>query len=72
MAEEVWDFRKVENEAYHTVDFAVQQKFPAVKNFLKDVLVTIYVKNFFDEKYYDTEGFPASDQTFGTTLTLSF
>ncbi len=72
VSKDVWDFREVKNDAYHTVDFSVQQKLPFVKGFMKDALVTVYVKNIFDEEYFDTSGFPASDRTFGTTLTLSF
>lgn len=72
VSENVWDFREVQNDAYNTVDFAIQQKLPAVKGFLKDAMVTVYVKNIFDKEYFDTTGFPASDRTFGTTLTLSF
>jgi len=72
VAEDVWDFREVKNDAAHTVDFAVQQKIPAIRGFLQDALVTVYVKNLSDEEYFDATGFPAADRTFGTTLTLSF
>jgi iron complex outermembrane receptor protein len=72
VADDVWDFREVDNDAYHTVDFAVEQKLPFVKGWLKDAIVTVYVKNILDEEYFDTTGFPASGRTVGTTLTLSW
>lgn len=71
IAEDAWDFREVENDAYHVVDFSVEQKLPFLGDWLKDAVITAYVKNIFDEEYFDTTGFPASGRTIGTTLSFS-
>ncbi len=72
VAPDVWDFRDVKNDAYQTVDFSVQQKLYSGKGVLRDATVTVYVKNIFDEEYFDTTGFPATGRFFGTTLTMKF
>ena len=71
VSEDVWDFREVENDAFHTVDFAVSQKLPWLGNWIKDPVVTAYLKNAFDEEYYDTSGFPSAGRTVGATLSFS-
>jgi len=71
VAEDVWDFREVDNDAYHTVNFAVSQKLYFLDHWLKDPVLTAYLKNIFDEEYYDTSGFPAAGRTIGTTLSFS-
>jgi iron complex outermembrane receptor protein len=72
VSEDVWDFRQVQNDAYYTVDFSVQQKLFTSKGWLRNAIVTVYVKNAFNEKYYNTSGFPATDRTIGTTMSFSF
>ena len=72
VSEDVWDFRQVENDAYSTIDFSVQQKFFSSKGFLRNAMVSVYVKNVFNEEYYDAAGFPATDRTIGTTISVSF
>lgn len=72
VADDVWDFRQVENDAYHTVDVSVRQKLFAGKGFLQNAEASVYVKNLFNEKYFDSTGFPATDRTIGVTLSASF
>jgi iron complex outermembrane receptor protein len=69
---DVWDFRQVEIEAYHTVDFGVEQVLCENQGPLQKAVLNLYVKNLFDEEYYDTSGFPATDRFFGASLSLSF
>jgi outer membrane receptor protein involved in Fe transport len=72
VAEDVWNFREVANDAYHTVDLSVQQKLFDSKGFLKNAVASVYVKNLFNEEYFDATGFPATDRTIGATLSVSF
>ncbi|BHH85849.1 TonB-dependent receptor [Desulforhopalus sp. 52FAK] len=72
IAEDVWDFREVENDAYHTVDVSISQTLFESKGFLRNAVASVYVKNLFDEEYYDSVGFPATDRTFGATLSVCF
>jgi outer membrane receptor protein involved in Fe transport len=69
---DVWDFRQVQNDDYYTVDLSVQQKLLFSKGFLRNAMVSVYVKNVFNEEYYDAAGFPATDRTIGTTMSVSF
>lgn len=72
ISEGVWDFRQVQNDAYYTVDFSIQQQLFAVKGWLRNAMVNVYVKNAFNEKYYASDGFPATDRTIGATMSFSF
>jgi iron complex outermembrane receptor protein len=71
VADDVWDFREVYNDAYQTFDFAVEQKLPFIEGWLKNVSASVYVKNIFDTEYFNTSGFPATGRTFGATLRFS-
>ncbi len=69
-------FKRFENDAYHLVDIGVDQTLVQSKKGFKEVLLSLYVKNLFDETYYentgDSAGFPATDRTYGIGLSLKF
>ena len=69
---DVWEFREVANDAYHLFDFGVSYTFFKQKGVFKDAVLQVYVKNLFDEKYYDASGYPATDRTFGTSFSIGF
>lgn len=58
-------------DAYHVVDFGVSQKLFKQAGWFKDGVLKIYVKNLFDEEYYNSTGVPAIDRTFGISLSLN-
>lgn len=68
----VWEFRDVSNEAYHLFDFGVKHTFFEQKGIFKDATLNVYVKNVFDEEYYDTSGYLATDRTFGASFSIGF
>ena len=68
----VWTFREVAIDAYHTVDVAVEQTLLKQRGGLRDMKVKLYIQNLFDETYYDTSGYPGTDMTFGAALTCRF
>ena len=72
VAPDVWDFRSVEIEAYHTVDFGVEQVLCENQGPLRKAVLNLYVRNLLDEEYYDSSGYPAVDRFFGASLKLSF
>ena len=72
IAPDVWDFRSVEIKAYHTVDFGVEQVLCENQGPLQKAVLNLYVRNLFDEEYYDASGYPAVDRFFGASLKLSF
>ncbi len=69
---DVWYFTEEENPAHHVFDFAVQQVLFQSDRHIKDVKLKLYVKNLFDEKYKNASGYPATDRTFGASLSLKF
>ena len=72
IAPDVYTFRNVEIDAYHTVDFGIEQVLFENRGPLKNAALKLYVKNLLDEEYYDTSGFPATDRFFGASLRCSF
>lgn len=63
-------FRQVKNDPYHLVDIGLSRKLLESKGIVGDVVLTFYVKNIFDEEYYDASGFPATDRTYGVGLSF--
>ena len=72
VAPDVYTFREVEIDAYHTVDFGIEQVLFVNRGPLKNAALKLYVKNLLDEEYYDTSGYPATDRFFGASLKCSF
>lgn len=72
IATDVWAFREVKNDPYQVIDIGVQQTLFKEKGFLKDAVLSFYVKNLFDEEYFDAEGFLATDRIYYASLSLSF
>jgi len=72
IAPDVYDFRQVAIDAYHTVDFGIEQILFENRGPLRKAVLNLYVKNLFDEEYYDSSGYPAVDRFFGASLSLSF
>jgi iron complex outermembrane receptor protein len=70
IAEDVWDFRTVEIDHYNVVDIGVRQTLFKQDGWFKDAIVSLYVKNLFDEEYYDTSGYPATDRTYGISFSI--
>jgi outer membrane receptor protein involved in Fe transport len=70
IAEDVWDFRQVEIDHYNVVDIGIRQTLFKQDGWFKDATVSLYIKNLFDEEYYDTSGFPATDRTYGISFSI--
>ncbi|MDX9786950.1 MAG: TonB-dependent receptor plug domain-containing protein [Desulfobacterales bacterium] len=71
---EIWEdeilIGEQEIDAYHVVDFGVSQTLFKKAGWLSDGVVSVYVKNLFDEEYYNSTGYPAMDQTFGVSFSM--
>ncbi|MBT8340715.1 MAG: TonB-dependent receptor [Desulfatitalea sp.] len=72
LSDDVWYFRRVSIDAHHTVDVGIEQVLWEKKYLMQEAALSLYVKNLFDEAYYNTEGFMADDRTAGATLRLRF
>ena len=64
----LWD--QVRNPSYSLFDFGIKQVLFKEKGFMKDAALTCYVKNLFDEEYYNSRGYPATDRTFGALFSV--
>lgn len=64
----IYVFWEVDNPAYNLFNFAVEQTLLKHKWHVKDARLQFYIKNLFDEAYYDSRGYPATDRTFGVVL----
>ena len=69
---DIWIFSQRHNPAYNVFDLAVEQVLFENEGYLKDAVLSVYAKNLFDENYMEIDGYPATDQTFGVTLTMHF
>lgn len=67
-----WDFNETENPAHSVFDFGVQQLLYKSERFPREAYLKVYAKNIFDEEYSNASGYPATDRTFGVSLSLSF
>lgn len=64
-------FTEVENPTFQLVNISAKQTLYKNKGLLKDVVMSVYVKNLFDEEYFNTKGYPATDTTYGVSLSFS-
>jgi len=67
-ADDVWVFFEEPIDAYHLVDFGIQQTLFKEWGPFRNGIVKFYVNNVFDADYADTNGFPGTDRTFGVGL----
>lgn len=70
--DDVWVFTETENPAHSVFDFGVQQLLYESELFPRKAYLKVYAKNIFDEAYSNASGYPATDRTFGASLSLSF
>jgi outer membrane receptor protein involved in Fe transport len=69
--ESLYTWYQVDNPAYGLFDLGIKQKLFMGKGLVKDVALSCYIKNLFDETYYSSRGYPSTDRTFGATLSFS-
>ena len=70
IADDVWNFHAVDNSAHSVVDMGVQYLCFEQASLFKQGTLNVYVKNLLDEDYYDTSGYPATDQTIGLSFSV--
>ena len=66
----IYRYWEVDNAAYNLFHFAVEQTLLQEKWHIKDARLQFFIKNLFDEEYYDARGYPATDRTFGVNLSF--
>lgn len=69
--EPIYVWSEVENPAHHMVDIGVKQNLYKGQGFLRDANVSVFVKNLFDENYVNSTGYPASDRSYGASVSFS-
>lgn len=71
IAEDEWIVRRVSIDAHSLVDIGLQQKLFEKWGFAKDASLRFFVNNLFDTEYEDSRGYPATDRTYGVSLSFS-
>jgi iron complex outermembrane receptor protein len=66
-----YSWSEVKNPSHSVFDLGVKQNLYKSDGLLRDATLTVYVKNLFDEDYVNTSGYPATDRTFGASLSFS-
>jgi len=66
----IYSWRRHDNPAYHSFNLGVEQTLCKAWGPVQDAKIEFYIKNLFDEDYCDARGYPATDRTFGTTLSF--
>ncbi len=69
---DIWVFHQVDNPSYNVFDFGIQHTLLQDKNHIKDLKVGVFVKNLFDEEYYEASSYPSTDRTYGVSLCMEF
>ncbi|QTA92559.1 TonB-dependent receptor, FCYXU motif-type [Desulfonema magnum] len=72
IGQDEWRFTEISTDAYHVFDLAVQQTLFKKWGFLNNGILKLYTNNLFDEDYENLSGYPATDQTYGVSLSLKF
>ena len=67
----IYRYSEVDNPAYNLFNFGVEQTLFRDKWHMQNARLQFYIKNLFDEEYYDSRGYPATDRTFGVTFSLN-
>jgi iron complex outermembrane receptor protein len=65
-----WVFTEDENPEHHVFDLGVQQLLFKSDRFLREASLKVYAKNIFDEEYKNASGYPATERTFGISLSI--
>jgi outer membrane receptor protein involved in Fe transport len=58
--------------AYNVFDFGVQQTLFKKAGWFHEGVLSVYVKNLFDEEYSNAKGWPAIDRTYGASFRTKF
>lgn len=66
----IYDWRQVDNPSYSLFHFGVEQTLFLDRWGMKDARLQFYIKNLFDEEYYDARGYPATDRTCGVIFSV--
>ena len=67
----VWEFSKIAIDAYHIFDLACEQRLFKNWGVFKDGEIKLYINNLFDNTYENLSGYPATDRTYGISLSFS-
>ncbi|MEA1968391.1 MAG: TonB-dependent receptor [Thermodesulfobacteriota bacterium] len=67
-----WSTYEIKMDSYHLFDFAVEQKLFENFGFAKNGMVKLYINNLLDEEYEESNGYPATDRTYGIYAKFDF
>lgn len=65
-----WHFTEAANDAYNVFDIGVRYVLFKKTSWFRNGALSVYIKNLFDETYYNASGYPATDRTFGASFSI--
>lgn len=71
LTDPIYTWYQVENPAYSLVNVGIKHTLFKKRGFMKNADVSGYVKNLFDEVYYNSRGYPSTERTYGVSLSVS-
>ncbi len=66
------ELEEVKMDSYNVFNFAVKQTLFDTWGQIKNGNIKLYVNNLFDEEYMNSDGYPATDRTYGAAVNFSF
>jgi iron complex outermembrane receptor protein len=72
VAEDEYEFRETEVDAFHVFDLGVEQRLFDQWRGIKSGMLKVYVKNLFDRDYINSSGEPAVDRTMGAAFSFKY
>ena len=67
----IYDWRQVENPSYNLFHLTFEQKFFDKMWYFRNARLQLYIKNIFDEEYYDARGYQATDRIYGAVFSFN-
>lgn len=72
VAEDEYEFRETDVDAFHVFDLGVEQRLFDQWRGIKSGMLKVYVKNLFDRDYVNSSGEPALDRTMGAAVSFNY
>ena len=71
VAEDEWVYTEIDMAAYHLFNFSVEQDLFRAWNGIENARLKFTISNLLDESYENLSGYPATDRTYGVSLSFS-
>lgn len=66
-----FDVRHIKIDSFGVMDASLSYRFPEKWRFVENPVLKVFVNNAFDKDYMETSGYPATERTYGVSLSVS-